>query len=66
MALVNALQNNSKESFHPQSGGSASRFIKIRSIWPFPVKGIQPSEDADTVLPNEDTDESGTASSFVT
>jgi hypothetical protein len=66
MALVNALQNNSTETFHQEAGGPASRLMKIRSIWPFPVKGSQVSEDADTELPHDDADESGTPSSFVT
>jgi hypothetical protein len=62
MALVNALQHNSPETFHPQVGESASRFMKIRSIWPFPVKGHQ----ADSEQPQEEAGESVTPSSFVT
>lgn len=66
MALVNALQNNSPETFHPQVGESASRFMKIRSIWPFPVKGHQTTDQADSESPCEEAGESVTPSSFVT
>ena len=41
MALVNALEKNSPDVFYPHGGESNHRFMRIRSIWPFPVKGIQ-------------------------
>jgi hypothetical protein len=66
MALVNALQHNSPETFQPQVSESASRFMKIRSIWPFPVKGNQAADQADSEPPQQEAGESVTPSSFVT
>ena len=66
MALVNALQHNSPETFRPQVGESAGRFMKIRSIWPFPVKGNQTNDQVDIEPPQEEAGESVTPSSFVT
>jgi hypothetical protein len=66
MALVNALQHNSPETFHPQVSESASRFMKIRSIWPFPVKREQVADRLDSEQPQEEAGESVTPSSFVT
>jgi hypothetical protein len=65
MALVNALQNNPPEASHPQGGETASRIMRIRSIWPFPVKGHQ-TDDADAESAQEEAGESVTPSSFVT
>ena len=64
MALVNALQNNPRDMLSQQAEG-ASRFMKIRSIWPFPVRGDQ-TDRADSDIPPEDHDESVAPSSFVT
>jgi hypothetical protein len=71
MALVNALQSNTPEMFHQQGGEPSGRFMKIRSIWPFPVRGIQASGDAspDSSYGEPNADEAGdsvTPSSFVT
>jgi hypothetical protein len=66
MALVNALQHNSPETFHPQGSESANRFMKIRSIWPFPVKSSQANDGADSEPPQEEAGDSVTPSSFVT
>lgn len=66
MALVNALENNSPEVFHQQGSGPASRLMKIRSLWPFPVKGSSQRDDADSEMPREEAGESVTPSSFVT
>jgi hypothetical protein len=66
MALVNALQNNPPEASHPQGGETASRIMKIRSIWPFPVKGHQTTDDADAESAQQEAGESVTPSSFVT
>jgi hypothetical protein len=65
MALVNALQNNSPEMFNQPQVDATSRFMKIRSIWPFTVRGEQPAK-ADSGLPAEDDEESVAPSSFVT
>jgi hypothetical protein len=66
MALVNALQHNSPETFQPQARESAHRFMKIRSIWPFPVKGDQVADQFESEPPQEEAGDSVTPSSFVT
>ncbi len=66
MALVNALQHNSPEVFNQHVAEPASRFMKIRSIWPFPVRSSQPGDHAESELPNEEAGESVTPSSFIT
>ena len=66
MALVNALQNHSPDVFNHQVGEPASRFMKIRSIWPFPVRGNQAADASDSEQPPEEAGESVTPSSFVT
>lgn len=70
MALVNALQHNASEPFHPKAGESAGRLMKIRSIWPFPVKGSAKSNHTDPLADlessQEESGESVTPSSFVT
>ena len=67
MALVNAFQNSSHDVFNtdPQAGEPASRIMKIRSIWPFPVRANRQAHPADE-LPAEDTGESVAPSSFIT
>lgn len=69
MPLVNALQHNSSDIFLQQGIESPSRFMKIRSLWPFPVKGHGQGEGLDNgdseLTPLSDPDE-GTPSSFVT
>jgi hypothetical protein len=66
MALVNALQSNSTETFHPHAGESAGRFMKIRSLWPFPVQGSQTTDQAESEPAQDEAGESVTPSSFVT
>ena len=68
MALVNAFQNSSHDVFNldPQAGQPASRLMKIRSIWPFPVKGNRQADDVDSELPAEEAGESIARSSFIT
>jgi hypothetical protein len=66
MALVNALQNNSPEMFHQPVSEQASRFMKIRSIWPFPVRASQEDEQPDSESLQAEAGESVTPSSFVT
>jgi hypothetical protein len=65
MALVNALQNNSGEMFDPPGAEATSRFMKIRSIWPFPVRGEQASQAESELAPDDDA-HSVAPSSFVT
>ncbi|HQS32460.1 MAG: hypothetical protein B7X59_03015 [Polaromonas sp. 39-63-203] len=69
MPLVNALQHNSSDIFLQQGVEPPSRFMKIRSLWPFPVKGYGQGEGVDDAdsdrAPLGDPDE-GTPSSFVT
>ena len=66
MALVNALQHNSPEIFNQHAAEPASRFMKIRSIWPFPVKSSHAEDHADSELPGEEASDSVTPSSFTT
>lgn len=68
MALVNAFQNSSHDVFNPdpQAGESASRIMKIRSIWPFPVKDDRQADPADSELPTEEAGDSIAPSSFIT
>ena len=66
MALVNALQHNSPEIFNQHAAEPASRFMKIRSIWPFPVKSSQAGDLVDSDLPGEEAGDSVTPSSFTT
>jgi hypothetical protein len=70
MALVNALQHNASDPFHQRAGDPAGRLMKIRSIWPFPVrgsiKGNHPGELADLDPPQEEAGDSVAPSSFVT
>ena len=68
MALVNAFQNSSHDVFsHDQPAGEpASRISKIRSIWPFSVKGDRQADPADSELPAEDAGDSVAPSSFIT
>lgn len=69
MPLVNALQRNSSDIFLQQGVESPSRFMKIRSLWPFPVSAYRQgdgvdegdSEQSPSICPDE-----GTPSSFVT
>ena len=68
MALVNAFQNSSHDVFNPdpQAGQPASRIMKIRSIWPFPVKADRHPDPVDSELPTEEADDSTAPSSFIT
>jgi hypothetical protein len=66
MALVNALQSHSPEMFNQQGGEPSGRFMKIRSLWSFPVKSPQDAEHAESKLLPEQAGESATPSSFVT
>jgi hypothetical protein len=66
MALVNALQNQPAEPFHPHLRESASRIMKIRSIWPFPVKGNPATESGDCEPAPDEAGDSVAPSSFVT
>ena len=68
MALVNAFQNSSHDVFNPdpQASEPASRIMKIRSIWPFPVRTNRQAHPADSELPAEDAGESVAPSSFIT
>ena len=66
MALVNALQHNPPEMFNQHTEEPASRFMKIRSIWPFPVKSSPAGDHADSELPGEEAGDSVTPSSFIT
>ncbi len=68
MALVNAFQNSSHDVFNqdPQVGKPAIRIVKIRSIWPFPVRANRQAESADCELPVEEAGESVAPSSFIT
>jgi len=65
MALVNALQHNSLEMLDQQRAEASRRFLKIRSIWPFPVKGEQ-AVAADGDLPSVDDAHRVAHTSFVT
>ena len=66
MALVNALEKNSPDVFQQHGGEPSNRFMKIRSIWSFPVKGSQQGGRADSELSVEEAGESVTPSSFIT
>lgn len=68
MAFVNAFQNSSHEASSPlqQAGEATSRIMKIRSIWPFPVKGSQQGDHADSELAAEEAGELVAPSSFIT
>ena len=68
MALVNAFQNSSHETFNndQQAGEPSGRFMKIRSVWPFPVRRYRQADPADSELPAEDAGESVAPSSFIT
>ena len=68
MALVNAFQNSSHDVFspEPQAGEPASRIMKIRSIWPFPVRTHWQAESVDSELPSDEAGESVAPSSFIT
>ncbi len=68
MALVNAFQNSSHDVFNtdPQAGEPASRMMKIRSIWPFPVRNNRQARPTDSELLAEDAGESVAPSSFIT
>ncbi len=68
MALVNAFQNSSHDVFNldPQVGQPADRIMKIRSIWPFPVRGNRQADPADSELPTEEAGDSIAPSSFIT
>ena len=68
MALVNAFQNSSHDVFNqdPQADKPASRIVKIRSIWPFPVRANRQADPADSELPVEEAGESVAPSSFIT
>ena len=68
MALVNAFQNSSHDAFNhnQQAGEPSGRFMKIRSIWPFPVKSNRQADPADSELAAGDAGESVAPSSFIT
>lgn len=68
MALVNAFQNSSHDTFsHDQQAGELTgRFIKIRSVWPFPVSGKRQADSTDSELHLEDVGDAVAPSSFVT
>ena len=68
MALVNAFQNSSHDAFHndQQAVEPNGRFMKIRSIWPFPVRNNRQADPADCELAAEDAGESVAPSSFIT
>ena len=68
MALVNAFQNSSFEAsgYNQPAGEPAARFMKIRSIWPFPVRGSQEPDPGDSELQLEESGESVSPSSFIT
>lgn len=69
MPLVNALQQNSSDIFLQQGGESPSRFMKIRSLWPFPVRSYRQGDGVDAVdseQPRSVCPDEGTPSSFVT
>ena len=68
MALVNAFQNSSHDVFNPdpQAGEPASRIMKIRSIWPFPVRANRQEDSANSELSAEEAGEAIAPSSFIT
>ena len=68
MALVNAFQNSSYDtlSHDQQAGEPTARSIKIRSVWPFPVRGNRQADSADSELPPEDVGDAVAPSSFIT
>ena len=68
MALVNAFQNSSYDSFNhdQQAAEPISRFTKTRSVWPFLVRGNPRVDAASNDLPFEGGDDAVTLSSFIT
>lgn len=68
MALVNAFQNSSHDAFHrdQQAGEPNGQFMKIRSIWPFPVRNNRQSDSVDCELAAEGAGELVAPSSFIT
>lgn len=68
MALVNAFENSSHDVFNHEQpmGKPGSRIMKIRSIWPFPVKSSHQTAVADSGLPPEEDGDLNAPSSFIT
>ena len=66
MPLVNALQPNSSDIFLQRGGESPSRFMKIKSLWPFPVIAYRQGDGVDSDQPPLVCADEGTPSSFVT
>jgi len=68
MPLVNAFQNSAHDVFHhdPHVGETSPRFMKIRSVWPFPVRGTRQVDTADSEPSGEEIEDSVAPSSFIT